>query len=179
LVAAQLARRSHPRIRVSPEAELLDTGGGVAQALPLLDDAFFVVNGDVFWLDGEDQALLRLAGGFDPERMDAVLLLQRTVTAVGYEGAATISSTRRGGRPPRRARSRSLISSRASSCCTAACSTDVRAHLLAGPAFRTEPSERAAYTLSCTTASGTTSVRWRACARHAKGCPRTASSVRS
>jgi N-acetyl-alpha-D-muramate 1-phosphate uridylyltransferase len=86
LVAAQLARRTHPRIEVSPEAELLDTGGGVAQALPLLDDAFFVVNGDVFWLDGENQALLRLADAFDPERMDALLLLQRTVTAVGYEG---------------------------------------------------------------------------------------------
>jgi MurNAc alpha-1-phosphate uridylyltransferase len=30
--------------------------------------------------------LLRLAHAFDPECMDAVLLLQRTVTAVGYDG---------------------------------------------------------------------------------------------
>lgn len=87
MVAAQLARRTHPRIDISPEAELLDTGGGVAQALPLLDDAFFVVNSDVFWLDGKDQALHRLAAAFDPGSMDAVLLLQRTVTAVGYEGS--------------------------------------------------------------------------------------------
>jgi MurNAc alpha-1-phosphate uridylyltransferase len=87
MVAAQLARRDHPRIEISHERELLDTGGGVACALPLLGDVFFVVNSDVFWLDGKDRALQRLAAAFDPERMDAILLLQRTVTAVGYEGS--------------------------------------------------------------------------------------------
>src|ERR1700739_2449680 len=60
IIAEQLARRDHPRIELSEEAELLDTGGGVARALPLLDEAFFVVNGDVLWLDGKDSALLRL-----------------------------------------------------------------------------------------------------------------------
>jgi MurNAc alpha-1-phosphate uridylyltransferase len=87
LVVAQLARRDHPHIEISHEAELLDTGGGVARALPLLDDVFFVANSDVFWLDGKDPALQRLATAFDPERMDAILLLQRTVTAVGYDGS--------------------------------------------------------------------------------------------
>jgi MurNAc alpha-1-phosphate uridylyltransferase len=87
LVVAQLARRDHPRIEISHEAELLDTGGGVAQALPLLGDVFFVVNSDVFWLDGKNRALQGLAAAFDPERMDAILLLQRRVTAVGYEGS--------------------------------------------------------------------------------------------
>jgi len=86
MMAAHLARRDHPRIELSEEAELLDTGGGVALALPLLGEAFFVVNGDVFWLDSKDPALLRLAHAFDPAGMDAVLLLQRTVTAVGYDG---------------------------------------------------------------------------------------------
>jgi MurNAc alpha-1-phosphate uridylyltransferase len=87
MVAEQLARRDHPHIEISREAELLDTGGGVAAALPLLDEVFFVVNSDVFWLDGKDGALGRLAAAFDPDRSDAVLLLQRTVTAVGYEGS--------------------------------------------------------------------------------------------
>jgi MurNAc alpha-1-phosphate uridylyltransferase len=87
LIAAQLARRDHPRIEISHEAELLDTGGAVARVLPVLDDVFFVVNSDVFWLDGEDLALQRLVAAFDPEHMDAILLLQRTVTAVGYEGS--------------------------------------------------------------------------------------------
>jgi len=87
MIAEHLAHRDHPRIELSEEAELLDTGGGVARALPLLDEAFFVVNSDVFWRDGEDPALLRLAAAFDPAAMHAVLLLQPTATAVGYEGS--------------------------------------------------------------------------------------------
>jgi N-acetyl-alpha-D-muramate 1-phosphate uridylyltransferase len=86
MMAAHLARRSHPQIELSEEARLLDTGGGVARALPLLGEAFFVVNSDVFWLDGNEPALLRLASALDPASMDAVLLLQPTATAVGYEG---------------------------------------------------------------------------------------------
>ena len=87
MVTAQLTRRDHPRIEISHETELLDTGGGVARALPLLDDVFFVVNSDVFWLDGKDRVLERLAAAFDPGHMDAILLLQPTVSAVGYEGS--------------------------------------------------------------------------------------------
>ncbi len=86
MVAARLAAREHPHIEISREDELLETGGGVAHALPLLGEWFFVVNGDVLWLDGTDHALSRLAAAFDPAGMDAALLLQRTVTAVGYEG---------------------------------------------------------------------------------------------
>ena len=86
MVAAQLARRSHPRIELSREEELLETGGGVARALPLLGQSFFIVNGDVLWLDGPEHALARLAAAFDPEQVDAVLLLQRTVGAIGYDG---------------------------------------------------------------------------------------------
>jgi N-acetyl-alpha-D-muramate 1-phosphate uridylyltransferase len=101
MVAAHLARRNHPRIEISHEAELLDTGGGVAQALPLLDDAFFVLNSDVFWRDGQESTLLRLSRAFDPERTDAVLLLQETATAVGYEGPGDYSLDI-SGRPQRR-----------------------------------------------------------------------------
>jgi MurNAc alpha-1-phosphate uridylyltransferase len=102
MIAAHLARRDHPQIELSREAELLDTGGGVARALALLGEAFFVVNSDVFWLDGQETALLRLAGAFDPEAMDAVLLLQRTATAVGYEGTGDYFLDVRGN--PRRRR---------------------------------------------------------------------------
>jgi MurNAc alpha-1-phosphate uridylyltransferase len=87
MVERHLAARRSPAITLSREASLLETGGGVLQALPLLDDAFYVVNSDIFWLDGKRPALLRLAREFDPERHDAVLLLQRTVTALGYSGA--------------------------------------------------------------------------------------------
>lgn len=72
---------------ISHEADLLETGGGVAKALPLLGDApFYVVNSDIIWTDGAVPALERLAGAWDDGRMDALLLMQRTATAVGYEG---------------------------------------------------------------------------------------------
>jgi N-acetyl-alpha-D-muramate 1-phosphate uridylyltransferase len=86
LVAARLNGRTGPRIDLSREATLLETGGGVKNALPLLDDVFFVVNGDILWLDGVAAALDRLARAFDPKTMDAILLLQRTTGAVGYDG---------------------------------------------------------------------------------------------
>jgi MurNAc alpha-1-phosphate uridylyltransferase len=86
-IEAALARRTQLRIELLREQELLETGGGVARALPLLGEAFFVVNSDVFWLDGRDHALSRLAAAFDPEANDAVLLLHRTAAAVGYEGS--------------------------------------------------------------------------------------------
>ncbi len=86
MIAARLARRSRPRIELSREETLLETGGGVKHALPLLGDSFFVVNGDIMWLDALQPALRRLASAFNPKKLDAVLLLQRTVTAIGYEG---------------------------------------------------------------------------------------------
>lgn len=86
-IEAALAARSRPRIELSREETLLETGGGVARALPLLGETFFVVNSDVFWLDGREHALARLAAAFDPRTTDAVLLFHRTATAVGYEGS--------------------------------------------------------------------------------------------
>ena len=86
-IAAHLADRAD--IALSPESTLLETGGGVAQALPLLGDGpFYVVNSDIIWTDGpQGSALLRLARAWDDARMDALLLLQPTATALGYDGA--------------------------------------------------------------------------------------------
>ena len=86
MVIERLASREHPHIEISREDELFETGGGVAHALPLLEESFFVVNADILWLDGKEFALARLAAAFDPARMDAVLLFQRTTNAIGYEG---------------------------------------------------------------------------------------------
>ena len=86
MIAAQLARRNHPRIALSREEELLETGGGVKRALSLLDPIFFALNADVLWLDGVDGVLSRLARYFDGKKMDGALVMQRTVHAVGYEG---------------------------------------------------------------------------------------------
>jgi len=86
-LADHLAGRRRPRIALSREETLLETGGGVRQALVMLgDDPFYVVNGDVLWRDGKRPALDRLAAFWDEARMDALLLLQRTTTAIGYDG---------------------------------------------------------------------------------------------
>ena len=53
---------------------------------PLGDEAFYVINGDVCWLDGRTPALRRLADTWDDARMDALLLLHPTAFAVGYSG---------------------------------------------------------------------------------------------
>lgn len=84
-IAAHLA--GHPGVVISHEDTLLETGGGVARALPLLGEApFFVCNGDVIWLDGPRPALARLAAAWEGATMDALLLLQPRESAFGYEG---------------------------------------------------------------------------------------------
>lgn len=67
--------------------ELLDTGGGVAKALPQLgSDPFFVLNSDSFWIDGKSPALERMRDMWDAKRMDSLLLLCPLVSAMGYQG---------------------------------------------------------------------------------------------
>ncbi|MGP1257127.1 MAG: nucleotidyltransferase family protein [Kiloniellales bacterium] len=82
-----LSHFSEPPLVFSEETELLETGGGVKKALSELGDApFFVCNGDVVWLDGYQPTLERLRRHWDPERMDALLLLQPSPVAIGYDG---------------------------------------------------------------------------------------------
>ncbi len=86
-ILTHLKGRLAPKIIFSEEAELLETGGGIKKALPLLgDDPFIVVNSDVLWLDGATPMLRRLAGLWDDSAMDALLLLHPTSAAVGYHG---------------------------------------------------------------------------------------------
>ena len=88
---SHLAARTHPAIVISDErAELLETGGGLKKARPLLgDDPVFVANIDSVWIDRGDAlggALADLIRLWDPERMDAALLLARREGAIGFEG---------------------------------------------------------------------------------------------
>jgi MurNAc alpha-1-phosphate uridylyltransferase len=83
-----LASRQRPAMVISDErGELLGTGGGIANALPLLGDApFFLVNSDTLWLDGVKPNFTRLAEAFDAGEMDALLLLAPTTGSIGYTG---------------------------------------------------------------------------------------------
>ena len=77
-----------PTITFSDERDaILDTGGGIARALPLLGtDAFFVLNADCFWIEGKVPALDRLRAAWDDKQMDCLLLLCDPAQTTGYDG---------------------------------------------------------------------------------------------
>lgn len=86
-IAAHVAKRTQPAIVLSHEPALLETGGGVLNALPLLGPApFFVTNSDALWLNGPVPALTRLARAWNGAIMDALLLLSVIPGTLGYEG---------------------------------------------------------------------------------------------
>lgn len=88
LEAHLAARGRDPAIAISDErAELLETGGGLKKAAPLLgSDPVFVANIDSVWIDRGD-ALSDLVRLWDADRMDAALLLARREGSIGFEGA--------------------------------------------------------------------------------------------
>ncbi len=87
MVEGHLAGRKRPRIRISREPAILETGGGVRHALPSLGpEPFFVVNGKIVWRNSKENALLRLARAWDDAAMDGLLLLHPTAATVAYDG---------------------------------------------------------------------------------------------
>lgn len=85
---AHLSHRKAPAITLSDERDLLlETGGGMVKAQPLLPDPFFCLNSDNVWLDGPQTAFAELSAAWDPARMDALLLLVRHPHAHNYQGA--------------------------------------------------------------------------------------------
>lgn len=87
-IEAHLAQRSAPATTVSDEREaLLETGGGMVKALPLLDaDPFFCLNSDNVWLDGPQNVFAALSDAWDAAKMDALLLLVNHSRAFNYTG---------------------------------------------------------------------------------------------
>ncbi|HVT51395.1 MAG TPA: nucleotidyltransferase family protein [Dongiaceae bacterium] len=87
VIREHLKDRKDLEILYSEEPEILETGGGTKKALPLLGpDPFFTINAKIIWLNGREDALHRLADAWDDARMDSLLLLHPTVTAIGYGG---------------------------------------------------------------------------------------------
>ena len=75
-IRTHLKDRKKPEIVFSQEDEILETGGGIVKAMPLLgDEPFFTVNAKIIWLNGKTDCLVRMAQAFDPDKMDALLLL--------------------------------------------------------------------------------------------------------
>ena len=88
LIERHLEGRTRPRIVISDErAELLETGGGIAKALPLLGGApFLVLNSDSLWIEGPQSNLGRMIRSWDARKMDILLLLAASAASLGYDG---------------------------------------------------------------------------------------------
>lgn len=86
-IESHVSSRKAPRIVISDEREkLLDQGGGILRALPLLGDKpFFLANTDAFWIEGPRPNLPRLAAAWDPAKMDILLLVAATTASVGVD----------------------------------------------------------------------------------------------
>lgn len=75
-------------ILISNESgKLLETGGGVTKALPLIeDDTFLVANSDNLWVDGPVDAIRLLEQRWDDAAMDALLLVVPLAQAHCHSG---------------------------------------------------------------------------------------------
>lgn len=88
-IAAHVKARTRPQIVISPEENILETGGGIKNALSLLGtEVFFTLNADVMWRDlpGDVPALRRMMDFWNPDVMDTLLLLAPRERAVGFDG---------------------------------------------------------------------------------------------
>lgn len=88
-IEAHLAQRARPVSVISDEREqLLETGGGMLKAwhAGMLPDPFYCVNSDNVWIDGPRNTLLDLSDAWDPERMDALLLVVPRARAYEHRG---------------------------------------------------------------------------------------------
>ncbi len=84
---AHVTARKNPQVTVSDErALLLETGGGMVKALGQLPDPFFALNADNIWLDGPKSAFHDLSRRWDPEAMDALLLVVPHARAMNFAG---------------------------------------------------------------------------------------------
>ncbi len=88
MMKAHLAARKDVSIQICDETDnILDIGGAIANALPLFRGApFFTQNSDSLWVEGLVRALARMEERWDPEKMDALMLLAPCATSIGYDG---------------------------------------------------------------------------------------------
>jgi N-acetyl-alpha-D-muramate 1-phosphate uridylyltransferase len=110
LIEKHLQGRRQPAIEISDErAALLDTGGGVKKALPLLEPGSFLIhNADSVWIEGVGSNLARLAGAWDEARMDCLMLLAPASASHGYQGRGDFA-LESGGRIRRRRVEQELV----------------------------------------------------------------------
>ena len=87
-IESHVSERLVPAITISDErGVLLETGGGVVRALPLLGpDPFVIHNSDSVWIEPGNSNIARLIAAWDGGVMDSLMLLAPRVTSLGYDG---------------------------------------------------------------------------------------------
>lgn len=96
---AHLKSRDHGlEVIVSDERDLLmETGGGLVKAAPLIDsDPFLALNSDNLWIDGPADTIKLLASQWDGTKMDALLLLVPQARALNHRGLGDFHMDRLG-----------------------------------------------------------------------------------
>lgn len=105
-IETHLAGRRSPKVFISNErVALLDQGGGIKRALPLIGaDPFLICNTDAFWIEGPRSNISRLAAAFDPEAIDVLLLVAASAGAVGVDWPGDFTMAHDGRLEPREPR---------------------------------------------------------------------------
>jgi N-acetyl-alpha-D-muramate 1-phosphate uridylyltransferase len=87
-IRTHVAKRQQPRIVTSDETDrLLETGGGIAKAIPLLgSEPFIAANTDAFTVGGSINPVKRLSAAWADD-VDALLLLHPMSTTHGFDGS--------------------------------------------------------------------------------------------
>jgi MurNAc alpha-1-phosphate uridylyltransferase len=87
-ITAHLEWRRDIEVLISDERDqLLDSGGGIQHARPLLGEApIMLANIDSLWIEQGKPALEALKAAWDPARMDLLLMLVKRGNGIGFEG---------------------------------------------------------------------------------------------
>jgi N-acetyl-alpha-D-muramate 1-phosphate uridylyltransferase len=102
-IETHLAKRRAPKIFISDErSQLLDQGGGIKRALPMIGaDPFLICNTDAFWIEGPRSNIARLARTFDSDAMDILLMVVAGAGAVGVDWPGDFAMSHDGRLQPR------------------------------------------------------------------------------
>ena len=87
MIIEHLRERTQPQITISDEREnLLDQGGAIRKVIGEIGDKPFIVcNTDALWIEGPLNNLKRLAGAWNPDIMDILLLVASTPGSIGVD----------------------------------------------------------------------------------------------
>lgn len=96
-IATYIKNLNDNSIIISHEKEILETGGGIVNALPLLgDEPIFTLNSDIILMSDKEPALKSLCDLWDPKKMDALMLVVPLAKTVGYDGNGDFNLTKDG-----------------------------------------------------------------------------------